>query len=131
MDSKLKDGGKQPPASPVLPTGSSRDGEAVPNWQTKRNCTVNEKKICQKGLQEDWPDQVRVGLKDDKIKKDVVTMLKGFSDMWTGRVGKIDIFKHCIDLVPRTRSIYEQPYRAGPKAKNSRRTRLIKCCPPE
>ena len=45
-------------------------------------------------------------------------MLRPFKEMWLpGRVGKVNITEHYIDIKPGARPQYAQPYRAGPYAR--------------
>ena len=44
-------------------------------------------------------------------------MLKEFAPMWAGDLGQINTTEHHIDLVPGSRPVAQQPYRAGPKAR--------------
>ena len=44
-------------------------------------------------------------------------MLTDFDDMWSGRLGTINATKHHINVDPSAQPIYQQPYRAGPKAR--------------
>lgn len=41
-------------------------------------------------------------------------MLREFTSMWDGSLGKIWIPEHCIDLLPGTRPIAQHSYQAGP-----------------
>ena len=44
-------------------------------------------------------------------------MLRKYEDMWDGSLGEINVTEHHIDLIPGSRPITQQPYRAGPKAR--------------
>ena len=43
--------------------------------------------------------------------------MRNYADMWDGSLGEINVMSHPIELVPGTRPIAQQPYRAGPKAR--------------
>ena len=51
------------------------------------------------------------------LRKRVKNMLKRFAPMWSGKLGEINSTPHYIDLLPGSRPIASQPYRAGPKAR--------------
>lgn len=43
-------------------------------------------------------------------------ILRKFTAMWDGSLGKIGVTEHRIDLVPKTRPISQSSYKAGGKA---------------
>ena len=55
---------------------------------------------------------------DDEQSQRVRDMLRPFKEMWRpGRVGKVNVTEHYIDIKPGARPQYSQPYRAGPFAR--------------
>ena len=50
-------------------------------------------------------------------RKRVRELLKEFAPMWAGELGEIRTTQHYIDLLPGSRPVAQQPYRAGPKAR--------------
>ena len=48
-------------------------------------------------------------------------LLRKYSSMWSGELGEIKVTEHHIDVLPGTRPIAQNPYRAGPRAREAER----------
>ena len=46
--------------------------------------------------------------------------------MWDGRLGNVDAAKHRIKLVPGTKTVFQTPYRAGPKQRELEKMEIYK-----
>ena len=57
-------------------------------------------------------EQLQISAKHETHRQDIVELLRDFKSMWSGRLGKILIAKHQIDLEEGTQPIYQPPYRA-------------------
>ena len=51
-------------------------------------------------------------------REEVRGLLRPFADMWNGKLGKINVTQHRIELKPGATPVHAQPYRAGPKARS-------------
>ena len=71
-----------------------------------------------------WEEQVHIGVQDPTVRKEVINLLREFKPMWSGELGKIAATKHRIDLVEGTKPIHQQPYRAGPTAREHQRKEI-------
>ena len=71
-----------------------------------------------------WKDQVHIGVQDSAVRKEVFRLLHKFKPMWSGGLGKIVATKHRIDLVEGAKPIPQQPYRAGPTAREHQRKEI-------
>ena len=47
----------------------------------------------------------------------VEQLLRKYAPMWDGSLGEISTTEHHIDLLSNTRPVRQQPYRAGPRAR--------------
>ena len=65
---------------------------------------------------DDWRCKVKLDhLEDKSLIPHIMAMLSKHSPMWQkGRLGKIDITEHRIELLPGTKPIRQAPYRQGP-----------------
>ena len=71
-----------------------------------------------------WEDQVHIAVQDSTVRKDVLKLLQEFKPMWSGELGKIAATKHRMDLVEGSKPIYQQPYCAGPTAREHQRKEI-------
>ena len=53
----------------------------------------------------------------EKYREELRSMLEGFSSMYNGELGAINVTEHSIDLQPGTRPVHTNPYREGPKTR--------------
>ena len=67
---------------------------------------------------DEWKENVSIGLKDENARRRVYDLLEEFRDMWSGQLGTISATEHRIEVDRDSRPIYQQPYRAGPKARD-------------
>lgn len=58
-------------------------------------------------------NEVRTGLDDETVRREVLQLLEELQNMWSGCLGKIGAAKHRIALTPGVRPIYRAPYRTG------------------
>ena len=80
----------------------------------------------------DEPEKPEVETVDDldlshvepRLRTRVREMLRKYSSMWNGNLGEIRVMDHHIELPPDTRPIAQQPYRAGPKAREFEETEV-------
>ncbi len=45
--------------------------------------------------------------------------------MWQGHLGQVKVTEHLIDLVPGSKPVFSQPYRAGPEAGKINKGRIV------
>ena len=60
-----------------------------------------------------WEEYAHIGAENSTVRTEIMDMLSGFKNIWSGGLGKIDATKHRIELKPGARPIYRAPYRAG------------------
>lgn len=53
-----------------------------------------------------WEAEVRVGLDDYIIRREVFWFLQDIQEVWSGRLGKIGAAEHGIELIPGAKPIY-------------------------
>ena len=91
----------EPPEAPQSKEGGA-DGEAPSE-------SVSE--------EQEWKQQIDMGVEDPATRERILDMLGEFEEMWNGRLGRIDAAKHRIQLTPEARPVFQAPYRAGQKAR--------------
>ncbi|CAN8061906.1 unnamed protein product [Agarophyton chilense] len=65
-----------------------------------------------------WQDTVQIGEENGQLRGRIIDLLVEFETMWSGYLGQIKATQHCIELLSDSNPIYQQPYRAGPKARD-------------
>ena len=60
---------------------------------------------------------MQIGAEHETHRHEIIELLREFEGIWSGRGGTISIAKHWIDLEEGARPIYQQPYRAGHRAR--------------
>ena len=65
------------------------------------------------------PDNVDLSHVPARNRDQIKTMLLKYSSMWSGELGEIKMTKHQIDTMPGTRPTAQNPYRAGPHAREA------------
>ena len=75
---------------------------------------------------QNWQEDVHIGLEDDHSRAAVINLLSQYQDMWSGKLGTISAAKHRIEVLPDARPIYQQPYRAGPQAREAEKREIEK-----
>jgi RNase H-like domain found in reverse transcriptase/Reverse transcriptase (RNA-dependent DNA polymerase)/Integrase zinc binding domain/Integrase core domain/Chromo (CHRromatin Organisation MOdifier) domain len=73
-----------------------------------------------------WEDEVDLAHLSPIERRAVLKMLRPHREMWDGRLGKVSATSHRIDLVPGTRPVHAQPYRAGGRAREVEREEIEK-----
>ncbi|CAN8075928.1 unnamed protein product [Agarophyton chilense] len=63
-----------------------------------------------------WQDTVQIG-EEKRQRGRIIDLLEVFETMWSGHLGQIKATQHRIELLPDSKPIYQQPYHAGPKAR--------------
>ena len=108
MDSTVKEGVEVDTPQPHPGALSPQESRAWTHLNTKKAQKPNIFEV------EDIPlDEL-----DDDQQEKVRDMLRPFKEMWRpGRVGKVNVTEHYIDIKPGARPQYAQPYRAGPYAR--------------
>ena len=71
-----------------------------------------------------WREDVHIGAEDSTVRSEIMNMLSEFTDMWSGRLGKIDATKHRMELKLGARPIYQAPYRARPIARGKEKKEI-------
>ena len=61
-------------------------------------------------------DTVELGV-DEKLQPEIRKMLRKHEHLWSGKLGKISVAQHHINLIPGARPFKSAPYRAGPKTR--------------
>ena len=72
-------------------------------------------------------DELDLSHVEAKYRPRLRNMLRKYADMWDGSLGEITVTGHQIDLVPGSRPITQQPYRAGPRARKFEKARSTGC----
>ena len=62
-------------------------------------------------------DSIDICHVDPRYREKLRSLLRKYKSMWDGKLGEISITEHPIDVFPDTRPIAQNPYRAGPKAR--------------
>ncbi|CAN8063812.1 unnamed protein product [Agarophyton chilense] len=62
-------------------------------------------------------DTVQIGEEKGQLRGRIIDLLEEFETMWSGHLGQIKATQHRMGLLPDSKPIYQQPYRAGPKAR--------------
>ena len=104
----------------VATHGKDPDGYPTVRCEDGPPATSNTEKspMEQSVPDKDWREYVDLShLGDDVLKQRIMSMLEGFQDMWTGKLGEINVTSMDINLKPGTRPIHQNPYRAGPQAR--------------
>ncbi|CDF38257.1 unnamed protein product [Chondrus crispus] len=65
------------------------------------------------------PDDVDISHVPARHRDQIKAMLLKYSSMWSGELGEIKVTKHHIDTMTGTRPIAQNPYRAGPHAREA------------
>jgi transposase InsO family protein len=64
-----------------------------------------------------WKEAVQLGHLTVEQRESILQMLAKHRSMWNGRLGHVHSTSHRIDLLPGSRPVHCQPYRAGPRAR--------------
>lgn len=64
-------------------------------------------------------DEVRVGLDDESVRREVQQLLEVFQNNWRGRLENTDAAEHRIELNLGTKLIYRAPDRAGQRSREA------------
>ncbi|CAN8070206.1 unnamed protein product [Agarophyton chilense] len=64
-----------------------------------------------------WKDTVQIGQENGQLWGRIIDLLEEFETMRSGHLGQIKATQYRIELLPDSKPIYQQPYRAGPKAR--------------
>lgn len=64
-----------------------------------------------------WESDVHIGVENEQVREDVLSLLSEYRRMWSGELGKIVATKHRIELQPDAKPVYQTPYRAGHKSR--------------
>lgn len=102
---RAKEGGENTVSSPSVPSTADY-GDAKSDAENK-----------EAGNPDTWKVDVHISLEDTEIREQVVELLDEFTDMWSGRLGKITAAKHRVELIPGSRPVFQHPYRAGLKTR--------------
>lgn len=54
-------------------------------------------------------DEFRVSLDDQTVRRELPQLLEECQDVWSGRLGTIDVAKHRIEMTPGAKRIYQAP----------------------
>ncbi|CAN8064059.1 unnamed protein product [Agarophyton chilense] len=99
------------------------------NASTTRKVSINtnlEAKVIDKASvdkeekpdpERQWQDTVQIGEENGQLRGRIIDLLEEFETMWSGHLGQIKATPHRIELLSDSKPIYQQPYRAGSKAR--------------
>jgi transposase InsO family protein len=73
-----------------------------------------------------WEDQVDLDHLTPLDREKVLQTLRPHREMWDGRLGNVSATSHRIDVVPGSRPVHAQPYRAGGRAREAEQEEIKK-----
>lgn len=76
------------------------------------------------GDQKTWEGKVRAGLDDDNVQRDVLRLFRERQDTWSGRLRQTGVAKHRIELTLGTKLIYQAPFRAVPRSRQTKEAEI-------
>lgn len=90
-------------------SNSTRDIEVI----NKHLADAKEAAVCKSDETFD-AENIKIGV-DEKYHPETRKMLPKHNDLWSVRLGNLNVMQHPIDLIPEDRLFKSAPYRAGPK----------------
>jgi hypothetical protein len=69
-----------------------------------------------------WQEEVKIARLPPDERVEVLRMLEPHHSMWDGRLGTVSATTHRIEVVPGSKPVHAQPYRAGANARAAKKT---------
>ena len=95
----------------------SHSGVTACTGRSKEPKTQDVEKIPENGQTSNWKDEVDLAHLSADERDAVLRMLKPHRGMWDGRLGTVAATSHRIAVMPGSKPVHCQPYRAGSRAR--------------